>query len=127
MNLREKIITQVEDLNKQIAILSKFPDVEEYRGRWKTIWKSPSVNSLVNDVHIHHNCGCCEDSPLEAWPFIEVDGVCIYSDPPRFVVGEKSGSGEREYVNWSKALVDKGIPQKILDKIQENFDKNPPT
>jgi len=134
--LQEKITEQKENLKKIEEINKKFPNLREYKDRWSNLYLcTKDVNTLVNEVYFKHNCGCCEDSPLEAWTYINIENKKIYSDPPNFTIGEKipyyfSNSefegGEKAYDNWENKLIENNIPQNIIDQIQDFFNENDP-
>lgn len=105
--------------------LKEFPDLRIYEGRWKKIvYYSKLVNSQVDNYDLRHNCGCCNDSPLELWPYIETKYGKIYSSPPRFVIGQRDyicDCGDTPYENWEKDLIDNNIPESIVNKIKNYF------
>jgi len=76
-DLSKKIETlkkEAEEKSKEIErwekIYKKYPNARIITGRWNYIAVSDeSVNNKVDEVYIRHNCGCCDDSPLEAWPY----------------------------------------------------------
>ena len=127
--LTEKLREQREDLDRTEKAIGLYPDIEEHSDRWGTKrLSSPSVNKDTDKVFIKHNCGCCPDSPLEAWPYKNVEGVRVFSKPAYFMVGEKNqwGFGEIEYPNWQEILRKENIPEKVIIQVQEFFNNNPP-
>ena len=108
-----------------LELVKTYPDIWLHTNRWKTRrYVSQMVNEVVTHADICHNCGCCNDSPLEVWPYLEQEGVKVYSDPPTFIVGEKCGYGDRPYDNWEENLKKAGIPVAMIQKVQEHFDEN---
>jgi len=114
-----------EEIQKLQRLHAAFPDLQRYVGRWnKVAYYSKSVNARITDADIRHNCGCCNDSPLEVWPFIEtVDGF-VYSDPPCFTVGEKipwDYGNHRPYDGWDEKMRAAGIPEALITKVRERY------
>lgn len=127
--LSDKIKQQKFELNKIEKALELYPDIEENRDRWgDEKLSSPSINVETDSVLINHNCGCCPDSPLQAWPYRMVEGVKVFSKPACFTVGEENqwGCGEIEYDNWQEKLRKENIPEKVIDQVQEFFNNNKP-
>lgn len=107
-----------------MELLKEFPDLEEFGDRWNNIYfKAKSADSKVNQVWFNHNCGCCADSPYQAWPYIEFAGEKIHSSLGCIVVGESDDyEGERPYPNWEEKVKD--LPPVITDIIRQNFKEN---
>lgn len=123
--LTDRLQSEITERQQTLQLVDRFPDLHEHRNRWNTIRLcSPSANALCTDAEIRHNCGCCDDSPLEIWPYLEANGSRIYADPIPFTVGEKGGyrGGEVPYDGWQKKMQDAHIPQAIIDKVQAYFD-----
>lgn len=119
---------EIEDLSKEVEGIKKllkiYPDLKYHTNRWGTIrLYSKSVNPDTTSYDMGHNCGCCDDSPLEVWPYIEIDGLQIYSDPPIFMIGEKDSwsneYSESAYPGWDKEMGEAKISKTVIDKIKE--------
>lgn len=123
--LKDRLQLQISMQNKELELTKRFPDLKEHLNRWKhRRLCSKSFNSMTVSAEISHNCGCCSDSPLEVWPYVEVDGIRVFSDPPVFAVGERSNSrGEIEYEGWQETLKKDNISQAVIDYVQAYFDK----
>jgi hypothetical protein len=128
------IQSELDKLNKEAAektaeverltrLAIEFPNLQKHVGRWnKVAYYSISVNSRVDQVELRHNCGCCHDSPLEAWPYLEVSGGRVYSDPPCFSVGEKHyQGGDKPYPRWREELKAVGISDEVIEVISVHF------
>lgn len=88
----KSIIDELADLQKEIdqkqaeldnlnKLFGLYPNLLKHTNRWKTVrYCSSDVNKNVNKCEIRHNCGCCSDSPLEIWPYLETDFGNIYSN-----------------------------------------------
>jgi len=131
MDYIEKIKKQKKEIARTEKVLELYPDIKEKIDRWSNKrLSSPSINSKTDRVHINHNCGCCEDSILQAWPYKIVNGIEVFSDPACFVIGEKIpfyyGLGERSYDNWQEELRKENITETVINQIQKFFDDNKP-
>jgi len=102
-----------------------FPDLQKYVGRRnKVAFYSKTVNSRVNRFDLRHNCGCCRDSPLELWPYLETPDGNVYSDPPKFTVGEQHWiAGDRPQKGWKGQLQRAGLPEVIIGAVEMHFQK----
>lgn len=101
------------------------PDLQKHVNRWRKVrFYSKQVNTLATRFDIGHSCGCCNDSTLEVWPYIETEHGKVYSDPPRFQVGEKHWiAGDTPYPAWKDQLREAGIPESIIGAVQAHFDQ----
>ena len=71
---------------------------------------------------MRHNCGCCSDSPLGVWPYIETESGKVYSDPAVFMIGEMHWiSGDKPYKGWEEQMRKYGISEVVIGKISEYF------
>ncbi len=115
----------LEQADKLKKMLEEYPDLQKFVGRWnKVVYYSKSVNGKVNRFDLRHNCGCCNDSPLELWPYIETPNGNVYSDPPRFSIGERHWiSGDKPYKGWKAELEKAGIPEAIIGAVGVHFDR----
>lgn len=122
--LRKEAKQKLEKAQNIENLLMKFPDLNRFVGRWeKEVFCSRSVNSIVDKYDRRYNCGCCEDSPLEIWPYIETEYGKVYSYPACFRVGERSGfSSSRPYDNWKERLEKENISENIIKKIESFFE-----
>ncbi len=123
-DLLKEIEQKQAELKRLEDLVKKYPDIRKDTDRWQRVrFASKSVNHLVTDVEISHGCGCCDDSPLYARPFVEINGERLYSDPFLFYVGDKNyGNGEREDYGWEKRLIEQNINQMVIDKIRSYLD-----
>lgn len=123
--LREERDQKDQEAKRLEVLLAEFPDLQKYTGRWnKVAFYSPTVNGRVNRFDMRHNCGCCRDSPLELWPYLETPHGKVYSDPPKFVIGEQHWiSGDRPSDDWKKKLQEAGLPEDIIGAVSMHFKK----
>lgn len=121
--LREEAAQKLAEADQIEQALKLFPDLKRYVGRWeKVAYYSKQANTQVTTYESRHNCGCCADSPLEVWPYLETPVGKVYSDPPSFQVGEKHWiSGDKPYPGWRGKLEAAGLPATIVNAVQEYF------
>jgi hypothetical protein len=115
-----------EEASRLERLTILFPDLTKHVGRWnKVVYKSKLVNENANGVETRHNCGCCRDSPLEAWVFLETPAGRVYSDPPMFVIGESNpyGSGDDLDLGWDGKLRDAKIPESVISTLKSRYEK----
>jgi hypothetical protein len=114
---------QQAEAERLVKLAEAFPDLKKHTGRWgKVAYYSASVNERVTDYDQRFNCGCCSDSPLEIWPYLETELGIVYSDPPSFQVGERFDYGARPYPKWEDSLRKAKIPEPLLERIKAHFD-----
>jgi hypothetical protein len=122
--LRKEAKTKLEEADRLEKLLAMYPNVRKHTGRWnKVAYYSKDVNALVTRYDMRHNCGCCNDSPLEVWPYLETVAGKVYSDPPMFQVGEREPfyGGDRPHKGWEKMMLDAEIPMSIIETISLHF------
>lgn len=120
---REEAKAKEAEAARLASLAEAFPDVKKHVGRWnKVAYYSKSVNEKATRFDMRHNCGCCNDSPLEVWPYAETPHGKVYSDPPCFQVGERHWmGGDRPYSGWREKLKSAGIPEDIIGAIGVHF------
>jgi hypothetical protein len=78
-------------------LLVEFPDLEVRYDRWnKQYFTSKSVMPIATDVMIRHSCGCCNDSPLYATPYVVRGDSKVFVDDITICVGERGFYGGDE-------------------------------
>jgi len=109
-------------------LYAEFPDIWMHSSRWHTQRMcSVKVNPIATHVDIRHNCGCCSDSPIELWPYLEFRGHKIYSDPCGLCVGEANyGDGENPREGWQDLLRGHKLNETIIEQVARWFEKNKP-
>lgn len=124
---REKVLGEIE------ALKARFPDLRVDVNRWKTErYCAKSANAICNEWTHCHSCGCCNDSPLLAMPFIKVGAFTVYSDQPQICIGEKNAyqGGDDLSLNWDETLRKYSISEDLIKKIggyfenQDKFDQD---
>lgn len=118
--------TQLSAANELTAVERlriEFPDLETHEDRWATVrYMAKSANARVDNVDFRYNCGCCADSPLQAMPYLEFNGLRVYSNPFYLFVGEKTYDGYvQENHKWEKPFEDAGVPASVIDKIRQHL------
>jgi len=122
--LEKELADKSEEVCRLKALAESFPDLETYTGRWnKVVHCSPAVNTLVTSYDSRHNCGCCSDSPLEIWPYMETPFGRVYSKPAMFFVGKRSYSGDVPSPGWDDQLRKHNIPEHIITRVASHFEE----
>jgi hypothetical protein len=124
-DLKKKTEDQIGKMQALLYLCGQY-DLLEHRDRWSNIrYYSPKINKIADNVEIHHTCGCCSDAPLIARPYVVVNGINLYSDPPKFGIGEGLyGGGDRPDSHWQEQFKD--FNPIITEIIQKYFDDNKP-
>lgn len=115
------------ELERLTRLQVTYPDLAAHSGRWnKEVLCSKSVNGLVDKYDMRHNCGCCDDSPLEIWPYLDTADGRVYSDPACFRVGERGYyGGDSPYDGWDHRMHEAGISTTIIECVRLYFADNP--
>lgn len=110
-----------DELAKITRLREEFPDLETHVDRWKTVrYMATSANARVDEVEFRNSCGCCPDTPVLALPYLEFEGVRIYSNPCYLYVGERSYDySVVPKLRWKKQYEDAGISYHIIAKIKQ--------
>lgn len=123
MSLRKEALEKNAEADRLEALQKEFPDLVREVGRWnKVAFSSKTVNAHVEDYDLRHNCGCCNDSPLELWPYKKTAIGPVYSSPSKFIIGEKNYlGGDTPKPNWEGDLRSAGIPEAIITRVKTYF------
>lgn len=124
-SLRKEALEKNSEADRLEALRKEFPDLVREVGRWnKVAYSSKSVNTQVDDYDLRHNCGCCGDSPLELWPYKKTSIGPVYSNPSKFVIGEKNYlGGDTPSPNWEGSLRSAGISETLIARVKAHFKK----
>jgi hypothetical protein len=114
-----------DEADRLSSLWAEYPDLKRQVGRWhKVVYYSQTVNAEAQRFDIRHNCGCCNDSPLEIWPYLETKYGNVYSDPPCFRVGERHWiAGDRPYDGWEDKMHEANIPENVIGAVQIHFEQ----
>lgn len=122
--LQGEVAKKEAEAAKLKALSELYPDLKKHVNRWGTVrYYSRSVNTKVERFELRHNCGCCADSPVEVWPYIETPHGNVYSDPPRFQCGERDpwSYRDRPYGGWQEEFRKAEIPDVIIGALEIHF------
>jgi hypothetical protein len=108
-------------------LLVKYPDIHYHTNRWKVKrLVSNKVNSICDNTDISHNCGCCNDSPIEVWPYIKEGDIKIFAKGIPISPGQKGYyGGECPDDNWEDKFRNNNMSEIIIKQVQQFFDANP--
>jgi len=135
----KKKLEEIEKANAEKALLEaltkEFPDLKIHTNRWgRKRYSAKSANSRVDQYDSGFNCGCCEDSPLEIWPYLETMGTKIHSDPTGIMVADRYDSYDGEeyrklsaYAGWKDRFVGNGISEKVINAVEEELRSRAPS
>lgn len=125
-SLKEKLLREQQEVFNKIYLFKLYPDLSEFQGRWESYFQSKIVNLALFDFKIAYrrSCGCCADAVIYAMPYIEVNGIRVYTNPAQIAIGEglSWGSGISPYESWKYA----DICNEMKQEIQKYLDENPP-
>lgn len=128
MKINNRIIELENKLNELKKIKELFPDIEIHKDRWeKERYSSSLALKKVDKTLFYHSCGCCPDAVLYVGPYLEVDGIEIYTNPERFIIGQKHayGFGEEPDDDWEERLKNAGLTDTIIEQTRKFFKENP--
>jgi len=114
------------------ALREEFPDLKISTDRWgKKRFCSKTVNSRAEIVDFRFNCGCCNDSPCEARPYIETMGTQVFADPNCYWIGERCdwGSNYRavlEKPGWEEHMRKEGVSDAAIETVRRYLDARAP-
>ena len=136
----EKIKAEIEKLQSEWVLMeaakAAYPDLKVHTNRWGTVrYTSAKAIALADKIEIAHNCGCCNDSPIELWPYMEYKSgginvaFRIYAEGIPFCIGEKCCGcyGEKFDYGFGEKLRQKGLSEEIIKQATEWFEKRPCT
>jgi len=124
-SLQKEASEKSAEVDRLTLLKGIYPDLQRHVNRWGAVrFYSKAVNTQVQRFDMKHNCGCCSDSPLEVWPYLQTEHGNVYSDPPVFTVGEQHWiAGDTPYEGWQAKMEAAGIPEPIIGAIQVHFDE----
>jgi hypothetical protein len=107
-----KLVADLKNKAEEAAVVEKllaeFPDLEVKYDRWhKQYFTSKSVMPVATDVMIRHSCGCCNDSPLYATPYVIRGNNKVFVDNIAIFIGERSFYGGEEPTNDLDEVLEK--------------------
>lgn len=120
---KEEAAAKVVEAERLEKLMASFPDIKKHTSRWGAVrYYTKVINTIANRFDIKHSCGCCSDSPLEVWPYAETPVGNVYSDPPRFTIGEKHWmGGDVASEGWKDGLREAGIPEDMIGAMGMHF------
>jgi hypothetical protein len=122
--LQKQATEAAAELAKIERLKAEFPDLDTHTDRWKNVrYMAVSANPRVHEVEFRRSCGCCSDSPLVAMPYLEFEGLRIYSNPHYVFVGQHDYNGHvLADVGWRKQYEKAGISYHAIDKIKAHLE-----
>jgi hypothetical protein len=128
-HLEDSILKATEEAEQLETMTLLFPDLEVEVNRWGTKkLTSRMVNSMAVDYDTGHSCGCCEDAPLFAYPYVEFEGIRVHSKPSKVYIGERCYhvvGGELYDQRCLGELRTEGFNPELIAKIEKLVDEVP--
>lgn len=125
---RDEAVNKLATIDTEIArvqaLTRLYPDLKRHVGRWnKVAYCSASVNKLVDKFEHRFNCGCCGDSPMELWPYLDTEFGRIYSSPTGIFIGEKDPyfGGAVSRPGWREDLQKHGLSEALIEQVAVLF------
>lgn len=128
----EKALLQQTRISAELDAIERlrtgFDDLRSRTGRWnKHVLYSRHANAVATACDIRHNCGCCQDSSLEVWPYLDTQDGPVYTDPPMFWVGEAYyNGGDVPRDGWDDRMREAGISEAVIDVVAAYFRDHQP-
>jgi hypothetical protein len=120
--MRKKAEQDAEEIAKLGRLAQTYPDLARKEGRWgRVVYATASVNPLVDKFFSRYNCGCCEDSPYEVWPYHDTPDGPVSSVPACFFVADRTDEGALPREGWRADLERHHIPTALLDQIAQSL------
>jgi len=118
----------IERLGVIRELLKIYPKLKRETGRWGSErFYTLEVNRIVLEADIWHSCSCCPDAPLFISPYIVVNSIKVFSDPPKICIGQMNayGYGEIPDENWEETLKNHNLPETIIEQVRIYFTEYP--
>lgn len=117
-----------DELAKIRRLREEFPDLDSHTDRWKNIrYMAKSANAMVDQIEIRRSCGCCPDTPIIAMPYLEFEGMRLYSDPHYIYIGHQTYNYDvQEEAGWKRQYEQAGISYHVIKKVKEYLKANAP-
>ena len=83
MALVDKFERELKEVQAKLNAVKEFPDLEEVKDRWGIIrLATNTVNEKSIEFEVRPACDCCSGVTVYAIPYIEYEGVRLYSKTP---------------------------------------------
>lgn len=128
--LRKQAEESASELAKIERLKAEFPDLDTYTDRWKNVrYMSVMANPMVNNVDIRRSCGCCPDAGVIAMPYVEFEGMRVYSNPHYLFVGAQDAyyGGVNADRDWKKQYEKAGISHHAIAEIKRYLAASAPS
>ena len=105
------------------ALLDQYPDLKVvYPGRSRTPhYSSASLNPQVDKVNVTLMCSCCPDPGVVAYFWKQTELGSVYSDSPRFDVGDHWNYSDHPRPGWKDTLRKACISETAIEEVAAHF------
>lgn len=122
--IREEIRKGEAEIKKLEVITSKFPDAYIQQDRWKTERVfSETATPLCDKYEWKHSCGCCSDSPLFAYPYLETEFGKVYAHGAPFRILDRDEWGSGNYLRNKFDVRATALSDSMKSQIQDHIDR----
>jgi hypothetical protein len=115
--IRGDIVRAENEIEKLNRVAARFPDAFVSHDRWKNERVFSKIASPLCDKYDwEHSCGCCADSPVKVWPYLETEfGKVFAAESPLYING--MGNYLRNGFDLSKTNLSDDMKRQIQDFI----------
>lgn len=128
--LEDSISSKVKEIETIKGLLKVLPNFLVGEDRYITNkYYSGTVNGKVSLFEMQYSCTCCDDANIYIFPYIEVEGIKIYTDPTYFCIGQKNPKPSLKFPkkhimfdDWEQQMKNANIPEKIIEQVKTYFE-----
>jgi len=128
MGLVEKFEIELRESQAKVSAAKEFPDLEEIKDRWGILrLTTKTVNEKAVNFEVRPECDCCNKVTLYALPYIEHEGIRLYSKKVAVSFAKKITKTKVYYVHegdWDETAEWQDFNGPLLDKIAEWLDEH---
>lgn len=122
MSLVEKLERELQEAQARLSAAKAFPDLEEAKDRWGILRLCTDVvYEKAIDFEVRNECDCCSGVIVYALPYIEHEGIRLYSKTPAVSFAKRYfGQKYEMYVaneDWDESVGWLEYNGLLLDKI----------
>lgn len=121
--IRADIVKSESEIEKLNRIVARFPDAFVSQDRWKNERVFSKIASPLCDKYDwKHSCGCCPDSPVQVWPYLETEFGKVFAAEAPFYVMNRDEHGMGIYLRNDFDVSKTNLSDTMKSQIQEFID-----